>query len=142
MRDLIRRKTALRAPHRSAPPSSAGAIGAVFAVALVLAPVGQTQTWRQSAPAPLLSFHGYETAAQARVVPAPQSPARALAAPPPSAMPPVAQPARPVVRGPADLAAQALSHYAAGFAADPDPLVTLTAKLFPRGGPDVAVVGR
>ena len=100
-----------------------GAVAAVFAVGLTLVPVGQAQTWRQSAPAPLLSFHGYETAAQGRVVvPPSQVPARTVL-PQPSSTTPAAQTMRTTHLGPADLAAQALSGYAAGFAADPDPLV-------------------
>ena len=125
MRDPIRRKTALRIRLRPLTVGVVGAVAAVFAVGLTLVPVGQAQTWRQSAPAPLLSFHGYETAAQGRVVvPAPQVPARSIIQQPPS-------PARTLQPlGPADLAAQALSGYAAGFAADPDPLVSLSAELY------------
>ena len=131
MCDPIRRKIARRSRLRLLSAGAASAIAAVFAAGLALAPAGQAQTWRQSAPAPLLSFHGYETAAQGRVVvpPPSQVPARTLV-PQPSPTIPAAQPARPVDLRPADLAAQALSGYAAGFASDPDPLVSLTAELY------------
>ena len=120
MRDPTRRKTTRRIRLR---PQSA-AVAAVFVVGLALVPMGQAQTWRQSAPTPLLSFHGYETAVQGRVVPAPQVPARSIIQqPPPPA--PILQPL-----GAADLAAQSLARYAAGFAADPDPLVMLAAEVY------------